>query len=369
MSLKINSPDGNAQVQVAANLEWACKSLIASTQQKLFDTVLNHVDSGGGEQNLGKELGSLQQGLQQLQAGALTGRDIDLLKTGAGSTAQGKNGLSDLTAAALLKIASLNAGGDNLSHLYLEGLGTGASARTRGQGQGAANPAYSTVPTSSTPSTPQNLGSLSARFESGDIGVEAIGYDERGGTSYGSYQIASRTGTMRRFLDYLEEKAPAWARRLNAAGPLDTGSRNGALPREWQKIAAEDPVGFEKIQKDFIESTHYTPALQEIEDRTGVNIDHNSKALKEVLWSTAVQHGPRGAANIFCKAIDEAAGQSDNGPTVQNLIDSIYSSRGRQFGTSSPGIRASVRRRFEEEKSLALNMLAKETRGSAESRA
>ena len=115
----------------------------------------------------------------------------------------------------------------------------------------------------------QEIGSLSAQFESGDNGPEVIGYDGKGGTSYGTYQISSRAGTMHSFLDYLSEKAPDIARQLQAAGPANTGSRFGKMPATWQKIAAQDPTRFSTLQNDFIEQTHYLPAMQEITEKTG----------------------------------------------------------------------------------------------------
>jgi hypothetical protein len=51
------------------------------------------------------------------------------------------------------------------------------------------------------------LGKLSAKFESSKEGPSAIGYDTKGGTSYGTYQIASKTGTMSEFVAFLDKKS------------------------------------------------------------------------------------------------------------------------------------------------------------------
>ena len=69
-----------------------------------------------------------------------------------------------------------------------------------------------------------DLGFISAQGESGSMGTSAIGYDEKGGTSYGKYQIASKTGTMDKFLDHLESVDPKAASMLRGSGPADTGS-------------------------------------------------------------------------------------------------------------------------------------------------
>ncbi len=80
------------------------------------------------------------------------------------------------------------------------------------------------------------VGALSAKFESGSAGVAAIGYDRVGGTSYGKYQIASKPGTMDRFLSYLDKNAPAWAERLRSAGPRIQDQRKAECLRYGKKL-------------------------------------------------------------------------------------------------------------------------------------
>ena len=162
-----------------------------------------------------------------------------------------------------------------------------------------------------------------------------VGYDYNGGTSYGTYQISSRAGTMKHFMDYLSERAPDLAGKLKAAGSANTGSASGKMPEVWKNMAAADPVRFSKLQYDFIEKTHYLPALQEISERTGLDISKAPRALQEVLWSTAVQHGPNGAAKIFTKAIGRAQAKN-GGVKLDQLIGSVYAMRAGQFGSSGP---------------------------------
>jgi hypothetical protein len=77
----------------------------------------------------------------------------------------------------------------------------------------------------------QELGFLSERFEASSAGSLAIGYDSTGGTSYGKYQIASKTGTMKSFLSFLKANGYDVAyKKLIAAGNPDTGSTTGAFP-------------------------------------------------------------------------------------------------------------------------------------------
>ena len=263
-----------------------------------------------------------------------------------GANAQNVN---NLAASALIAMAAISSGPNRIGS-----LGSPSPGRS---GHPNLMSAAGLVPSSRTELCQgQKIGTLSAHFESGENGPGVIGYDYNGGTSYGTYQISSRAGTMKYFIEYLSEHAPDIAAKLKAAGTANTGSTSGKMPAAWKKIAAEDPARFSKLQYDFIESSHYLPALQEISERTGLDISKAPRAVQEVLWSTAVQHGPRGATRIFSKAVSKAQSK-DGGLKTAQLIDSVYALRAGQFGGSGPEIMAAVQSRFKEEGRLARAML------------
>ncbi|WP_235894009.1 chitosanase [Oceanidesulfovibrio indonesiensis] len=200
------------------------------------------------------------------------------------------------------------------------------------------------------------LGTLTAKFESGTEGVAAIGYDRMGGTSYGKYQISSRAGTMSRFIDYLKTEEPAWAERLENAGPANTRSRRGAMPSEWRAIAAESPDRFEALQERFIMRTSYKPALEAIKASAKVDVSQLSHAVQEVLHSTAVQHGANGAARIFARAA-HVAGSPEEAGFEKRLIEAVYDRRKRNFGGSTHQVRVAVKDRLAREETMALALL------------
>lgn len=204
------------------------------------------------------------------------------------------------------------------------------------------------------------IGKLAAQFESGSDGIAAIGYDRHGGTSYGKYQIASRVGSMDNFLTFLDTAAPDLSKKLREAGPANTGSRQGAMPDMWRKIAAEQPDRFEALQEKFIHESHYAPALEAVTKNTPLKEGHISSAMQEVIWSTAVQHGPAGAARIFGRAAEMLGlngGQSGGKNFDRKLIDNVYALRAEQFGSSTTQVQNAVRNRLQKEKLLALGML------------
>ncbi|WP_165066351.1 hypothetical protein [Desulfovibrio sp. ZJ200] len=235
----------------------------------------------------------------------------------------------------------------------LGGLSVGDFIHTRPRKTAAPNRARATR---GVQADSPGLGQLSARFESGGDGVAAVGYDRNGGTSYGKYQIASRVGSMKNFLEFLDGAAPDLSQRLRRSGPANTGSRRGGMPDTWRAIAREQPERFEALQEAFIRESHYKPALEAIVERTGLEADKLSPAMREVIWSTAVQHGPAGAARIFDRA-DRMSGKPTDPAYERKLISHVYALRAGQFGSSSREVQAAVSNRFKQEKMLALNML------------
>ena len=204
------------------------------------------------------------------------------------------------------------------------------------------------------------LGSLSAKYESGNKGSEAVGWDSTGGTSYGKYQIATKTGTMDNFLKYAEKENPEVAARLKMAGPAD-GGKDGAFAKEWKKLVEEGKMG--DLEHNFIQKSHYDPAMKAISGNKGLSdMMQNSSALQDVMWSTSVQHGAgsvgkdvkggSGAAGIFNKVYKE-------GMSEEELIKAVYAERSTKFGSSTEGVQKSVKSRFADEEKNALAMVGR----------
>lgn len=209
-------------------------------------------------------------------------------------------------------------------------------------------------PPSSEPGDDPPLGSLSARFESnGSAG--AIGHDQTGGFSYGTYQLASRKGRVQEFLDFLAEKRPEWAKRLDSAGG-DTGARKGtaAFRNAWQALAADPDFG--AAQHDFIAATHFEPFARRLRKGLGLDLAARSAALRDVAWSVAVQHGPGSA--VFERALDGVDPSTLDDATIIQRVYAERSNVGLYFPSSTEPVRVAVARRFESELQEALRRLA-----------
>ncbi|MCX7823517.1 MAG: chitosanase [Syntrophobacterales bacterium] len=206
----------------------------------------------------------------------------------------------------------------------------------------------------------KEIGALSRRFESKEdplSGVATIGYDSRGGTSYGIYQLSSRQGSVSQFIKFLEERKPEWAERLKASGDPNTGGTDGSFPHEWKAIAKESPEEFARLQHEFIRERYFEPVCAMIKNETGIDIKGEPPALQEMVWSMAVQHGVGGAVSIFKKALSDVVMNSGEGIDREEMVERIYEIRATKFSSSSPRVRQAVLRRFEAEKALVLSGL------------
>ncbi|MBX9244351.1 peptidoglycan-binding protein, partial [Actinotalea ferrariae] len=205
------------------------------------------------------------------------------------------------------------------------------------------------------PAGAHDLGSLSRRYESnGDPGTVSTGRGDHGGVSYGMYQFSSTQGSAREFVEGLRDTHPEHHAAL--AGLRPGTPEFGAA---WRELAARDPDGFAAAQHDAVERTHYQPQLRATEARPpGLDFEERSPALRDVLWSTAVQHRGR-TDDIFERAL---AGRDVTALTDAEIIRSVYAERGRgdgsaYFPSSSAAVRAGVVNRFRQEERDALAML------------
>ncbi|RKH42718.1 LysM peptidoglycan-binding domain-containing protein [Corallococcus sicarius] len=207
------------------------------------------------------------------------------------------------------------------------------------------------------------LGGLSRKYEARGPGTVSTGKGDHGGVSYGSYQFASANGSAQSFVNSLKKSHPEYHSALSGSKP---GSE--AFSNAWKQLAAKDPKGFDKAQHDYIQATHYEPGAANIKKATGIDLNTRSAALRDVAWSTSVQHGPGKADDIFKKAL---AGRDPAKVSDEQLIKDIYAERGRtnssgnlvHFSSSSKSMQEGVANRFKNESKDALALLKNEKAG------
>ena len=200
------------------------------------------------------------------------------------------------------------------------------------------------------PGMGDGLGSMSEKYETGGRGSGTVGYDKVGGTSYGKYQIASKVGAMKDFLKFAEQSGRGdVAKKLRDAGAeTDTGGTSGKSVDVWKQMAAGGELG--DLEHQFIKKKSFDPAMSGLKDDDLRKKIEGNKALKEMMWSTSVQHGGGGAAGIMNKVYKK--GMSD-----EDLIKATYAERGTRFGGSTAEVQKGVKNRFVSEEKDVMAML------------
>ena len=127
---------------------------------------------------------------------------------------------------------------------------------------------------------------------------------------------------------------------------------------KWVEIGNVDPQGFAQLQDDYVKPQYFDSAAQRLLDKYGFDISGHSDALKSVLWSNSVQHGPMYGAEVFQDAAD-LVGQDITTMSDHDLIYYIYEVKltDPSWSAGSPADRPGLFSRWQQEREDALAML------------
>ncbi|MBW9102782.1 lytic transglycosylase domain-containing protein, partial [Paraburkholderia phenoliruptrix] len=217
-----------------------------------------------------------------------------------------------------------------------------------------------------------DLGKLSTQYETGGRGPSTVsgGQGDPGGVSYGSYQMTSRTrrtdgtfavgGTVGTFVTSTDFPWMA-----DFAG-LTPGT--SAFTRKWKEVVQNNLARFISVEHEFMKRTHFDVQINTVIAKTGVDLRYHSHAINDVLWSTAVQHGP--TTDVVTSALKELDMQvSETRDYDEALINAIYAERGKtnahgqliRFIHSSAAQQAGVAARYMSERPKAQDELKNES--------
>jgi len=194
------------------------------------------------------------------------------------------------------------------------------------------------------------LGTLSARYESNsDPGAIAEVAGDPGGKSYGTYMLASRAGSPKSFFEWCQASENMYYKSIGDTlseayyyGNPGYGTRFDAA---WKQLAKENADGFARAQHDFIRATYYDRCVSAIAEAVpSFSIANYSIALRNVLWSRAVQHGVGGAVTVVIRALETLGGFVNQ--QESELINAIYAESGRLVDDASPKMSGSTARNY-----------------------
>ncbi|WP_024615527.1 SH3 domain-containing protein [Clostridium sp. Ade.TY] len=202
------------------------------------------------------------------------------------------------------------------------------------------------------------LGVLSEKYESnGDPGCVSSGEGDYGGKSYGAWQLSSKLGSLDSFVNWLLGQNSRFYKELTDARKLDNGSNCGKhFDAAWKKIAKEHYNEFYNLQHSYTKITFYNDLVNRLQKDGNFDKMLNSFAVRNVLWSTAVQHGGYGAYRIIEPL--------KNIKNVEDFITAVYKERGRKnsegglvhFPNCSKAVQRAVANRYIRENEDAINM-------------
>ena len=209
--------------------------------------------------------------------------------------------------------------------------------------------------------TTYKLGTLSGLMESND-GKKLWNngkLDKTGGWSYGTYQIATKNGTMKDYLLHLQNN-PSYQDYYNAlqqAGGYEAASIGAEqFKNVWSNLSKDQ--NFLQSQQNYIINSKLNPTMKYVRDIKGWNLGKRSPVVRDVLYSTATQHGEGGAAHL----LHNKFGYNTDISTLSDveIINKIYDERAnvdQYFRSSDPRMREAIKLRFINENAKALELL------------
>ena len=174
------------------------------------------------------------------------------------------------------------------------------------------------------------LGYISAREESnGDPGAIGLHPNDKGGASFGIWQLSSKMGTVDDFLTFIKNLNREIYEMLIDAKKNDKDTFGDTFISKWKEIANNYYDEFYELQRLFIKQNYYT-AFSNLASKNNLNIDIllTFNSTSNMIWSTSVQHGATGAINIF-KKIPLAT-------NIEDIIKKVYTERLKIIEKSYP---------------------------------
>lgn len=187
-------------------------------------------------------------------------------------------------------------------------------------------------------SSDYRIGDLAEKYETSNRGPGYISSGESwgdpGGTSYGSYQLETKKGTMQEYLKGDDE----FTRELRKF-------EINSLPfkAKWRELASKDSEGFEQSQFNYLANKKggHNDAIKYAE-KLGWNTD--SFALQSAIYSTVNQSG-KWKSGIF----DKAGIKKEDDITTQ--INKLYDARSAYFQSLS-SLNAEIKRNIIKQRTI-----------------
>ena len=189
-------------------------------------------------------------------------------------------------------------------------------------------------------------GILSEKYEGSGPATISTGDGDSGGISYGTYQLATNTGSVHQFVKWLQHRND----RGSSFGAMLSRSEPGSLEfsNQWLWLAENDPA-FGDMQEQYVIPRYYETAAKTAREM-GIDTENLPFALHAVLFSNAIQHGPVTAGELLAESYDD-----DPAQWIRNIYDTKINDP--DWSSGAPALRPGLYARWESEKQDALKLL------------
>lgn len=207
------------------------------------------------------------------------------------------------------------------------------------------------------------LGYISAREESnGDPGAVGLNPNDKGGASFGIWQLSSKMGTVDEFLNYIKNINSEIHSILTNAKKQDKNKFGENFINKWKEVAKTHYDEFYELQRSFIKK-NYFDSFVTLSKKNNLNINSllEFNSTSNMIWSTSVQHGVGGTLNIL-KKIPLAL-------NLEDIIAKLYQERlniiSKSYPPNSPNqgivsLYNGIKNRLENEQKEILRILKRE---------
>jgi len=310
---------------------------VEKEDKKRHKELIDAINGGGGETEPGGKSGSALKSVKDKVSGPF--RNIGgKVKAGAGMLASGAMAAAKtlLPAAAVATAAAVGVG---IGTAIDKGISKVGEKVTGKKGWSIGGQVYDWT----------HKDDAAASFESGRgkktlaqrAGTISSGEGDRGGKSYGTYQLASKLGEVERFLNQ-----SGYASQFSG---LKVGSKE--FDEKWKSTAEQDPE-FAKAQKQYTLATKYAPMMKKLAD-AGMDLSGKGKAVQEMVLSTANQYGAN--SNVIERALKGRDVAAMSEADIISAVQDFKAQRNKlDFRNSSPKVQAGVAKRIQEEKEFLL---------------
>lgn len=141
------------------------------------------------------------------------------------------------------------------------------------------------------------LGDISGKYESNnDVGAVSTGAGDLGGISYGAHQFIATVANA--FANWLVQKGNSYGNMLAQYQAPSSGFSD-----MWRHIAKIDPEGFLALQHEYTKIKYYDVA-EGLLQAENYHLEKHSMAMKECVFSRAVQYGPYYIVELFKEGLE-----------------------------------------------------------------